>query len=741
MGRYPFDPKVAVKDDKTDYMSLVSSLMENDPRLLFDPEKNLKRLVEQSKGDSAFYFLSILSFIEGYLRWNYKDVPGFRFDDPTSIDLCKMINHAKNDLSSKRQFTREEFRNFDYLYNFMRTHSNIEGEKQLVNGKMQWVVTKEPTEFYIDGDRIRHCFTEQTEDNVRTLVGEFVKFAEAFDFYNDNKMLIDSLYDDDKYFKNLKEHKSEKDSTLSEEIAKALIEALNKGTSEEKEAAQEMFNKRQIEKARYAKTWRDYQTMMSHLTDEQEEISKEILNKITRDKKVQTLIKGGPGTGKTLILINILQQTLDKDINLLTYTNSLTKYNRYLSNIISFNGKTLDDSVKESLIKRISSFDEFFINIASDLFNKDIVDFEKISVVNEIAREANISSEVLLREAREIWLHLPSKDDYVTLLYVQKTKAGKETRESQLSKWNAVAKLEKEFKKDESTKIPLEYVFYAIQKKSIKIPDEKKCDYLLIDEIQDLEAAKIESIKTIVKKGFVLTGDKTQSVFVRKGLPWNYLKKQAVPSPEQELTKNFRSTRLIQDLANLYRKELAIKDNDAVSQGFMPGPVPEGYISSKQKVVFDKLIERLDFLKDQLCFDNGDFCIVGANDEILNKIKIELDKKQLNSVFIESDDFDFKGTEDFIKLSKIKYVKGIDIPVIMLVLDEDYIDLNGEHNDGLDFFAQENSIYTCISRAMNILNVFFINSGLLLKESDNGTPDNAVLKLYNIMQSNVISLD
>ena len=58
----------------------------------------------------------------------------------------------------------------------------------------------------------------------------------------------------------------------------------------------------------------------------------------------------------------------------------------------------------------------------------------------------------------------------------------------------------------------------------------------------------------------------------------------------------------------------------------------------------------------------------------------------------------------------------------------------------MDIYAQENSIYTCISRAMNILNVFFINSGKMLVPAEDVKKNNAVLKLYETMKDNTIEL-
>ena len=234
--------------------------------------------------------------------------------------------------------------------------------------------------------------------------------------------------------------------------------------------------------------------------------------------------------------------------------------------------------------------------------------------------------------------------------------------------------------------------------------------------------------------------DKTQSVFVRKGLPWGWLTKQELSTTKEGLTKNFRSTRPIQDLANDYRKLINLKDPEAVSKGFMPGPIPEAYVSTKENVIFDKILERIKFMKEQLFFEDGEFCIVGANDKILDKIKTELSNHGFKAKSIETGNYDFEEDKDFIKLSKIKYIKGIDIPVIFLILDEDYIDRTGKENDGMDIYSQENSIYTCISRAMNILNVFFINSGKMLVPAEDAKKNNAVLKLYETMKDNTIEL-
>ena len=716
------------------FSNLVSKYTENDPMLQFDIKENLNRLEKQSKGDSAFYFLAMLSFIEGYFRENYKKiVPEFDFNNPKSITLKNMFTKVEENIDKVvpgKVLSGPEIAELRLIKNFMRKHSNVIYDD---NGSLK----KEPTEFYIDGDRIRHCFCKQDDDNVRVLVNRFVEFSKIFGFYKKYEEEINKHLNT-QYFEPLKNHESE-DSSLSDEIAKALIDLMNKGSVEDKNKASESFYEYQSERALYARTWRDYQKMISELTEEQNSISDELLGKIKKDKSIKKLIKGGPGTGKTLILINVLQETLDKEIRLLTYTKSLTEYNKYLSNLIAFNGKKLKPADKKKVAERIIGFDEYFVNVAEKVVNKKIIPLTSVSGVQTICDKYNIEKEDLFNEAKEIWLHLPEQKKYIDHTYSQPKPVDKNEQKKRQLFWDAVADLDKVFELVDISFVPFEWVLYRIYKKTIRIPDSLKCDYLLIDEIQDLEAAKIEAIKQLSRKGYVFAGDKTQSVFVRKGLPWEWLTKHESTTKEG-LTKNFRSTRPIQDLANDYRKVINLKDPEAISKGFMPGPIPEAYVSTKENVIFDKILERIKFMKEQLFFEDGEFCIVGANDKILDKIKTELSNHGFKAKSIETGNYDFEEDKDFIKLSKIKYIKGIDIPVIFLILDEDYIDRTGKENDGMDIYAQENSIYTCISRAMNILNVFFINSGKMLVPAEDVKKNNAVLKLYETMKDITIEL-
>lgn len=702
----------------------VQSYSKDDPHLKFSIGNNISRLLKQSYGDNSFYFLAILSFIEGFLRDKYKEnFPEFDFDNDKECTFSQMIKEVE------RQ-SQKSIKTLDFIFNFDRRHSDKAGSKDS-SGKFR---TKKPaSKYFVSGDRIRHCFALQDERNLQLLITTFVQFSKDFDFYENNEENINKLLDDN-HFDDMKDHKSSNDEEMAE-IGKSLLKILDSKSAEKstKTEAKKEFQDFQEMNALYAKSWRDYQQIMSTFTDEQKSISDEILEVIRKNGKISKLIKGGPGTGKTLILINMLQQTLDKNILLLTYTNSLTNYNKFLANLVCFNGHKLSDDEKKKINQRILRFDDYFSDLAGKILNKKIVplnDFKSEKLQN-ICLKFGLKKTELLREASEIWLHLPSEREYISLTYAQSTPVSDDTQNKREKIWETVLELQKII--DSENECPIEYAFYKIQNAATIIPENLQLDYLFIDEIQDLEAAKIESIKKLSRKGFIFTGDLTQSVFVRKGLPWSWLQKKGIPVSEKKLTQNFRSTKPIQDLSNRYRKSLRLKDDDknTISEGFMPGPIPEAYVSKSEEAAFDKIQELVQYYTESLYFGKKDVCVVAPNNNILKSLK----EKLKNTISIESENFDFSTSDDSIKLSRIKYIKGIDIPIVFLILDKSFIDTQA--NDNLDSFAQENSIYTCISRAMNILNVFFIDeNGELLSAPQEKQKENAVCKLFKAMDKN-----
>lgn len=731
------------KADDQSFKDKVYGFKKNE--LKFSVPDNLKRLntIRLCK-DPGVYNLCITAFVEGYFR----DICNIDFDKKKDISQLEVFRKGEAKLPNGQKLTRQQQEIIHYLYDFMKTKTKDEKTGYDSEGKSIWTTT----DYYVCSDRVRHCFANQDPRNIPFLVQCFTEFTKIYDIYNDNKNIIDGLIKQDSFFDQIaKRQKDEENEKALQENGESFIDKINNGTEEEKKQASEDFALQQKEQAIFAKSWRDYQNMMSNLSKEQRSISNHILKHIQGNKPIKLLIKGGPGTGKTLILLNVLQNTLDKDINLLTYTTSLTKYNEFLANTLCFDDKTLTEDEKSKINNKISTFDEYFKDLLTKELNKKIIPLNEYLTKDIIVLckkyEFPTDQKVydyIREQAKEIWLHLPKEDEYIKCTYsMGKGKDNNILNNSSYwpnrkKMWDLVKEWSTMLNSTKNHCIPFEYAYYLMHsKKADAISNNLKSDYLLIDEIQDLEAAKMETIQKFTRKGYIFTGDMTQSVFVRKALPWGHLLQLKVPELKQKLVENFRSTSPIQNIVNEYRNKMNIKDKDihTVSNGFIPGPLPEGYLCKNKKQAYEKIIERINYLNDIMFFDNKEICIIVPNNIELDSIQKELQKKGINSICIEDESFNFADESDAIKLSKMKYVKGIDIPALILLLDKDYVIQRSETNDDLDSNGQENSLYASMARAMNILNIFFVNDDPSLL-----TTENAVSKLYGIMKTQTINL-
>ena len=102
-------------------------------------------------------------------------------------------------------------------------------------------------------------------------------------------------------------------------------------------------------------------------------------------------------------------------------------------------------------------------------------------------------------------------------------------------------------------------------------------------------------------------------------------------------------------------------------------------------------------------------------------------------IIMEMENSDFKPELDCVRLSTIKYVKGIDSPVVILLLTRNY--LKQGINGNLDENSQMNGIYACITRAMNILSVFISNDDNFLQIEK----DSSISKFIQVLEKDAVN--
>lgn len=77
-----------------------------------------------------------------------------------------------------------------------------------------------------------------------------------------------------------------------------------------------------------------------------------------------------------------------------------------------------------------------------------------------------------------------------------------------------------------------------------------KFDHILVDEFQDLQPMQIKSLVALTNNTITLVGDEKQRIYKRSPLSYKELNLKINPRTSQRLTKNFRSTKQIMNVAS-----------------------------------------------------------------------------------------------------------------------------------------------------------------------------------------------
>ena len=260
-------------------------------------------------------------------------------------------------------------------------------------------------------------------------------------------------------------------------------------------------------------------------------------------KKGPWLVRGGPGTGKTLINIARMKRILEENVGVDLISTSAPKiafitFNRPLSST----AKTLFD-----LISRKSNTDVDFYTVDS-VIHKIVHESDKIG--NTIAKEERqlqllskamknltdtnvesryaekqfneLGSEFILEEINEVILgaELVNLEDYLDYRRIgRETKLGREQRRFIFSLFSAWTKLMKEsgFSSFPARRLGAKRILEAGKSRFFK-----KYDYLFVDELQDLSVVSIRLLTHFVKyvENIMFTADSAQSIYL-KSPSWN----------------------------------------------------------------------------------------------------------------------------------------------------------------------------------------------------------------------------
>ena len=708
-------------------------------------DENMKRLIKQCEnGDEAMSFLAVYSFIEGYFRDLYPN--DFKWEKGFSFhQIMENIKYRHLGTCFPAEIT---------LYETLKKYH---GEKNPIAYKNLKTFT--------DTNRVRHCFSNIRPGSLSVVVDQFIELAKYRGFLtneianmNNTKQVTDSRSkillepSEDSVLHHLKNDLLSRyneilnlfkeklkiesdleniDSKIMEEDnmqnlqnlilkKKNAIELLKANESKFAVISEyyDFINELAISLIE-ARSKKNYEMQIIHLSEAQKRLIKEDVDGLTAKDGHSMYIKGGPGTGKTLVLIVILFKLYSAEHKsvLLTYYPTLNKYIAYLfelyndSKLLNYFGLSKIDAISLKTLgdTGILKFDDFLLPKIRKLLN--VKNTYSLRDDTKILTESCHTVESNPRKASRLYEEI-IENVLPNMLDAQKYC----TTQRKTERWEKISQVLQRL--DDSSNMLDLYAYYKFCLQNInKIAlTNESYDYILIDEAQDLTNAQIFAVNKFVNKkgGLILAGDPSQEIR-NKRITMAQLDVNIGGGKRYnpELTQNFRSSRLIQNLGNEYKQEpcLHIRKNTKSVEGITAGPPPQIFITedteeTNYKNTYSQIITSVRMCIEDLCITPENICIVAFNEpellSIQQKLEVEL---KIESALIYKN-FSFKnneGTNRKIRICTLREIKGIDCAVLLFMITDQS---KQQNNGGFMSELKANAIYTCITRAMYLLQVF-----------------------------------
>lgn len=758
-------------------------------------EENIDRLIIQCKnGDESISFLAIFAFLEGWLR------------DKLNLPFGTYKKNNKKNGYVDFPYLIEELKEYEKGIGRLElvapngmSYRGLENELLPVLKKYHGIDEDKLNEIdtNVDTNRVRHSFGKIRGGSLFVVIEKFIEFATYHNFITSdieelkkldlvknsrNQILLKPLKSSvlflskndlfDKYSK-LEKNKEKRREIKAEidNINERLLNTENQNEignliTEEKQKY-EIFNEldrildKYSEYSNYvnelaitlieARTKKDYETRIITLRQDQEDIVKIDLDRLANindsfgnmgNKIKSMLIKGGPGTGKTLLLIASLFKlsTNDKECVLLTYYKELDKFINYLFGRYNQEALLNKLGIKKFSISEVNNFkehkikpfDDYILELIERSLNRENSSEDlKIHIyktTNEVKKLYEIFESVVKdeKEAKKLY-ELATKRYWANNLtdetYLKESDSENSKKTIYLSQISEITKII-----EDSKEYPDVYAYYKffrtgfVRDRSITLPD-----YILIDEVQDLTNSQIAAASHLTKIGCILAGDMNQSIR-NPYISWKELGLKVDSSTSKQLTYNYRSSAEIQKIGEDYQRYCKIREKNDL-EAILPGPPAQLYLTKDTeedgyKNTYEQIIISIRMCIHELCISPENICIVAFNEKELDvlqaKIKTELN---LNARYVHDEDYSFEENEGVIRLSTARAIKGIDCAVLLFFISDQS---KKENQDNIKDRNRGNVIYTVITRAMYLLQVFIPNYCK--------TKDYSVAGLVNVMK-------
>ncbi len=689
-----------------------------------DYTTQFKRLVSLGGTDEGFYVLALHSFVEGYANQlspgitqtsKFHETVDFLIDwlkrsgSLNPEDRKALIRIAKeHDMTNlvRHEFARitpDEAAGFTHNFlGFCSAFGLTSPALADLKKALQLFDTKRPgLEVVQELEKARAEIAKIGQSNASMLQ----KMSEQSQLEEQILKLsatVDSVTKDLEAAQNLAENRDAKVEDLRKKLFDANQEKAQILKQQQDSAAAGEYLKYLERFANYTRTRLDYERTVQKLSDEQEAATAKIRE--TGDY----LVKGGAGTGKTLVLLHALARQVEslnssgnkQQILLLTYTNTLVKFSKYLSEIVHLTAGTVTMATADSHIAKA----------AKTLFPGAWVDFANTptSQIKSYNTTDFLSDDELATEIEDVvWGNLITQEEYLEKHILRKGMRQPLNTPQRQQVWKIQVKLRADLiaQKKLSGNLACSMIVEAIQNGG-PVATSLRVGRVYIDEAQDLSTATIRCLKALSTDGVVLAADDGQSIYKvgaqyqRAGL--------AIMGHSRILKTNFRNTRQIHEAAERFLSQGKVATGEERnSSSKREGPTPDLVTGKNEQELLKSLGEYMKLLTGKLGYDPENIGILAATNAQLEAIQTRLKSQGVASALVKDDKFDFAST-GLVRLSTLHSSKGIEFPVVLVYVPK--LTSQGDYDEKTLASIQRNLLYVAMTRAMDYVIVLTLES-------------------------------
>lgn len=304
------------------------------------------------------------------------------------------------------------------------------------------------------------------------------------------------------------------------------------------------------------------------------------------------LIRGVAGSGKSYVVLKravklYKEKEPNETVAIFTYTNSLVKYT---DDLISqkLGEDQIDvltvDSYCMGIYRRITG-KPFVIGTArqyAEIVSDTLDSHQKMTKLNHRFYDMDQT----FFEEEFVWIRekcLKTKKEY---LDADRRGRGSQVRLSLKDKemlWDIYALFITKARQRRFSDWPDLYM--ALNDNLYRIPEDKKIDYILLDEAQDMTVGQMKVLKALSKKSMTIAADVAQKIY-KKSFTWKEVGIDISGRSSKALSKSFRSTKQIVELAEDLMK---VNRKNKVSDEYTEAVLPEA-TGDKPRIVRCKTV-------------------------------------------------------------------------------------------------------------------------------------------------------